>query len=306
MKTHLHLQAPSSQAPPSGSEWLQARPFSPPSAAPVAEVAPTPFAPAIQTKLTVGAASDPYEAEADHVADQVVQQLQILNTVAASPEPPPVQRKESLPDWFDDEDEELVQRQTLVQCDGILAGGIASNTLETSINQMRGGGQALDTTVRRQMEGAFGVDFSNVRIHTDSQANAMNQALYARAFTTGTDIFFRSGEYQPHQSAGQHLLAHELTHVVQQSGGTTMAQTMLLQPKLMVSAAPGGTVQRGIVKMLVNILGGVADQFLNPYIAKIPFVGPALAAIGSVDDAAGAAKGVIDSAAGAIKGAAGG
>jgi hypothetical protein len=85
------------------------------------------------------------------------------------------------------------------------------------------------------MESAFGTDFGGVRVHTDSSADSLNQALSARAFTTGQDIFFRQGEYSPGSSSGKELLAHELTHVVQQTGG--------IQAKLVVGA-PGDTYEQ--------------------------------------------------------------
>ncbi len=91
--------------------------------------------------------------------------------------------------------------------------------VERAIEQKRGGGQTLDSKVRVQMESAFGVNFSGVRVHTDSEAHTLNQVLSARAFTTGQDIFFSQGEYNPGSSSGKELLAHELTHVVQQTGG---------------------------------------------------------------------------------------
>ncbi|MBI5656238.1 MAG: DUF4157 domain-containing protein [Geobacter sp.] len=91
--------------------------------------------------------------------------------------------------------------------------------VETGIQTARGGGQALDGTVRSRMEPAFNADFSNVRVHTGGKADGLNRALSARAFTTGQDIFFKEGEYNPASSTGQELLAHELTHVVQQGGG---------------------------------------------------------------------------------------
>ena len=68
------------------------------------------------------------------------------------------------------------------------------------------------------MESAFGTDFSQVRIHTNSTAIQMNKELNAQAFTHGSDIYFNSGKYDPSSSSGQHLLAHELTHTVQQGG----------------------------------------------------------------------------------------
>jgi hypothetical protein len=88
--------------------------------------------------------------------------------------------------------------------------------IETAIEQKRGGGQHLDNSVRHQMEGSLGADLSGVRVHTDSQADSLNVSLNARAFTTGKDIFFSQGAYQPGSSSGRELIAHELTHVVQQ------------------------------------------------------------------------------------------
>ncbi len=87
------------------------------------------------------------------------------------------------------------------------------------INQSRGGGQPLDSAVQKQMSESMGHDFSGVRVHTSPEADALSQSLNAKAFTTGQDIFFKQGEYNPGASSGQELLAHELTHVVQQSSG---------------------------------------------------------------------------------------
>jgi hypothetical protein len=87
------------------------------------------------------------------------------------------------------------------------------------INQARGGGQSLDGAVQKQMGESIGHDFSGVRVHTSAESNELNQQLSARAFTTGQDIFFKSGEYNPGSGSGQELIAHELTHVVQQSSG---------------------------------------------------------------------------------------
>ncbi|HLO85888.1 MAG TPA: DUF4157 domain-containing protein, partial [Nostocaceae cyanobacterium] len=94
----------------------------------------------------------------------------------------------------------------------------ATANLEESINSAKGSGQELAPNVRKSMEGAFGADFSSVKVHTDSKSHELNQSIQARAFTTGQDIFFRQGEYNPDSHSGQHLLAHELTHVVQQNG----------------------------------------------------------------------------------------
>ena len=89
------------------------------------------------------------------------------------------------------------------------------------ISSARGGGKALDPGMQESMGQSTGHDFSGVRVHTSSEADALSKQLHARAFTTGQDIFFREGTYNPSSSAGKKLIAHELTHVVQQSGGGT-------------------------------------------------------------------------------------
>ena len=77
---------------------------------------------------------------------------------------------------------------------------------------------ALPDDIRTEMEGKFNADFSKVRVHTGDKAVVMTNMLKAQAFTHGFDIYFNAGKYQPNTSLGKHLLAHELTHVVQQKG----------------------------------------------------------------------------------------
>jgi hypothetical protein len=89
--------------------------------------------------------------------------------------------------------------------------------VERAIESSRGGGQSLDRGVQAQMGQALNTDLSGVRVHTDAGADGLNQSLSAKAFTTGSDIYFRQGEYNPGSSSGRELLAHELTHVVQQN-----------------------------------------------------------------------------------------
>jgi hypothetical protein len=90
---------------------------------------------------------------------------------------------------------------------------------ESRINSQRGGGQSLDEGVRENLEGSMGHDMSSVRVHTSPESDSLNKQLGAKAFTTGSDIFFGEGQYDPHSSSGQELIAHEATHVVQQSTG---------------------------------------------------------------------------------------
>lgn len=91
--------------------------------------------------------------------------------------------------------------------------------LAARIDRERGGGRALDSSTAARMSTALEHDFSDVRIHTDPAADTLNRSLSANAFTTGRDVFFREGKYDTHSDGGRELIAHELTHVVQQSAG---------------------------------------------------------------------------------------
>ncbi|MBP0020572.1 MAG: DUF4157 domain-containing protein [Cyanobacteria bacterium SBLK] len=118
----------------------------------------------------------------------------------------------------------------LVQKKETRGGGMASRELESSINSAKSSGQPLDANLQQSMGSAIGADFSEVKIHTDSQSDQLNRSLEARAFTTGNHIFFKKGEYNPANQGGQELIAHELTHVVQQN--THSIQTSLIQRDL--------------------------------------------------------------------------
>ncbi len=136
----------------------------------------------------------------------------------------PLQRQDELPE------EELMgkflQRQPMEEEEMLMEKPLqreetpgVSAAAEAAIEGARGSGDALPDDARNFLEPRFGQDFSDVRVHTGAEANDLNDAVQARAFTTGSDIFFRDGEYNPNSDAGKELLAHELTHVVQQGGG---------------------------------------------------------------------------------------
>ena len=110
----------------------------------------------------------------------------------------------------------FVQRSVNEKDASILEPRIADQ-LESQL--IRSNGRQLDRDVRTQMEPAFNEDFSDVRVHTDKSADYLSNQLHAKAFTVGKNIFFRDGHYHPNGSRGRELLAHELTHVVQQKGG---------------------------------------------------------------------------------------
>ncbi|MEM9514383.1 MAG: DUF4157 domain-containing protein [Actinomycetota bacterium] len=98
--------------------------------------------------------------------------------------------------------------------------GPLDQQIGAAIEARRGGGQPLADPVRADMEHHLGTDLAPVRIHDDAAADRLSRSVQAEAFTTGTDVFFRSDRYRPTSTDGRRLLAHELTHVVQQSTGS--------------------------------------------------------------------------------------
>jgi hypothetical protein len=113
---------------------------------------------------------------------------------------------------------------------GILPDGRAHPDVESAIAQTRGGGQRLDARSQETIGGALGDSLEDVRVHADDHAAALADSVSARAFTTGTDVYFAKGEYSPGSSDGQQLLAHELTHVVQQREAPSSGPLTVSQP----------------------------------------------------------------------------
>lgn len=209
----------------------------------------------VQAKLIVGPPHDRFEQEADRVAEQVMRSASagepILGTQeAAEVEPvrpfrgPGLERgrlqcapaitalrsQRVAPSGVG----ELVQRKCS-QCesdeelqrasrgDAEATPAVATVTQGT-IERLKPGGQPLDNSVRAFMETRFQRDFSAVRIHADAETTKVARSLNARAFTVGRNIFFDHDEFRPSSSAGKKLLAHELTHAVQQTGAVQTIQ----------------------------------------------------------------------------------
>lgn len=105
-----------------------------------------------------------------------------------------------------------------------LGGGPAPDGVDSALRRRRGKGKPLPVDVADAFGSRLGADLSSVRVHTDGEADQLSRAVDATAFTHGSDIYFTQGTYAPSTGAGQHLLAHELTHVVQQSGGAPVQQ----------------------------------------------------------------------------------
>jgi hypothetical protein len=150
------------------------------------------------------------------------------------------------------------------------AGGSAPSSVQSGIAATRGGGTTLPGHVSRDLGGKMGGDFSGVRIHDTSHAAKMNDSINARAFTIGNNIYFNKGEYNPNSQSGKFLLAHELTHTMQQG------------------ASP--EIQRYSW-----------DEFASDVAGGVDTVGEGLSdAAGAVGDAASAVGGAVSDAAGAV------
>ena len=208
----------------SAGKLLQTRPFPPPI---------SPSGEPLQAKLTIGEPNDKYEQEADRVAHDVVQRIHEngggndIHSPSGQPQTNPLfsNLMQPLQRAAMQEERDRLQKKSLADMQRFAEGaGTASAEVEQGINSARGGGQRLAPDLQTQMGQAMEADFSKVRVHTDARADMLNRSVGARAFTTGQDLFFKQGEYQPKSSEGQKLIAHELTHVVQQNGSEIQPQ----------------------------------------------------------------------------------
>jgi hypothetical protein len=161
------------------------------------------------------AEEEPQE-EAPAISKKEEEEKPEISKMAAEEEPqeeaPALSKKEQ------EEEKPTLQTKPLLMRKTQNGASVGTPALASQLSSSRGGGQTLPHQTNQEMSQAFGADFSQVRIHTDSRSEEMNQGLSARAFTHGSDIYFNRGEYNPGSTAGKTLLAHELTHVVQQNG----------------------------------------------------------------------------------------
>jgi len=189
--------------------------------------------PAIQTKLSISEPGDLYEQEADRVADQVMRMADPTLTKSSIDSTPThalsIQRK-----CATCEDEEELQRKPNDSHHETPSSG-----LDRVAATLRQGGRPLDLTTRGYFEPRFGTDFSAVRVHTNSQAVESARSVNAHAYTVGHDVVFNNGQYAPQSDSGKRLLAHELTHVVQQrSAPAESIQRMCPPPEQLGDVEP--------------------------------------------------------------------
>ncbi|MFN3254099.1 MAG: DUF4157 domain-containing protein [Ilumatobacter sp.] len=176
-----------------------------------------------QAKLAVGPVDDPYEREADLVADAVVRRFAGAAPVDAGDAEAATVASGSAPTSIS-----RVMRSSSTSSAAGAAGGELEPSIEGRIQRASGGGQPLDESTRGRFESAMGADFGGVKVHANSQ---LAPEIGAHAFTHGSDVHFAPGAYDPGSTAGQHLLAHELTHVVQQTGTAQRVQAKLWDAK---------------------------------------------------------------------------
>ena len=172
----------------------------------------------VQAKLTVNASGDAFEQEANRVAAQISSQVA-----------PGVQRKCACGGMRSSDGECGTCCAKRLSAQGVsvqrnAAGNLGESAAappSVSAALSSGGGRPLDAATRAYMEPRFGHDFRGVRAHTDTTASQSADAIHALAYTSGQDIMFQQGQYAPQTGEGRKLLAHELTHVVQQSNGAS-------------------------------------------------------------------------------------
>jgi hypothetical protein len=162
-----------------------------------------------QYKLTIGAANDPLEQEADHVADQVMRMSDPDLAVTGSM--PQVIRRCAA---CEDEEKAMLHRKADGSNDAEF-----EDASESVGNVLSSPGTPLDASAREYLEPRFGLDFSHIRVHTDERASESSRSVGALAYATGQHIVFAAGRYDPRSTPGRRLIAHELTHTIQQGGG---------------------------------------------------------------------------------------
>jgi hypothetical protein len=200
----------------------------------------------IQPKLTVNEPDDEYEREADSVADQV---MRMADPALVNAAPLAIQRTcacggsggESC-SCHDHDDETIHTKPAPTRASRApdMASALAA------ADRARGAGVPLSPAVRSYFEPRFAHDFSNVRVHADDSAATAARGIQARAYTLGQNVVFGAGEFAPDSDRGMRLLAHELTHVVQQSGGAAPAA---IAPKLIATPGATPTIQRDAARV---------------------------------------------------------
>ncbi|HBB30832.1 MAG TPA: hypothetical protein DDZ80_21870 [Cyanobacteria bacterium UBA8803] len=224
----------------------------------------------IQTKLTVGAPGDPYEQEADRVAAQVMSMSDSSPQVQRfEQEENPVQMwslVQSITPLVQRQEDESVQMRSQLQRAFEPGGNEASLDLESRLNASKGRGSSLAPSVRAFMEPRFGADFSAVRVHTGAEAVQMNRELGAQAFTHGSDVYFGALK----SPGNNELTAHELTHVVQQTGKNQSATIRTSPDTEQLNGGDTGNERQALLKNAADVIESEGGKAKFSYLAADP------------------------------------
>lgn len=220
--------------------------------------------PVLQTRLSVSKPAEPLEREADDTADKVMRMTEQQGQRASTGDPPAVQRATPTTEQptpvqraqtgADQPDVQRAVSEEKVQRFGEGTPTVAADA-QSEIQRATTGGQPLPSDVRSLMEPRLGADLGDVRVHADESAASLSNHLSARAFTYRNHVFFGRGQYQPGTTEGRHLLAHELTHTIQQGAtvqraGTTELQRATAQPPVTTTGSPPAIQRLGIQDVL--------------------------------------------------------
>ena len=216
---------------------------------------------------------DSYEQEADRLSEQVMR----------APEPQPHRTCPCGGGCPGCRAEKPGKEQTRLQTKRVQASDTEQDEVPPIVNEVsRSPGQPLEAATRDLMESRFGHDFSNVRIHTSAQADDAARSVKAIAYTTGENIVFRQGQYAPHAWAGQKLIAHELAHVIQQTGAGTPALQRHDESGEGREGGEAGPVGDFMCSMMPNswVVGAVRNFFWTMYPRALAHLDHYLAGIG--------------------------
>ncbi len=222
----------------------------------------------VQTKLKIGQPGDKYEHEADAVAEKVMQQgntdtlrmqpleeeeeLMQMQPMNEEEEELQMKSEESIQKFMfqkqSEEEEEPVQAKPLNSSQPVTP----TDHIYSRINSSRDSGSSMDKNTMSFMQNRFGTNFGDVKIHTGNTAVQLNEQFNAQAFTVGNDIFFNNGKYNPVSFSGKRLLAHELTHTIQQGGG--------IHPMIQKDGEEGAT---GSSTPLADLISGIVREQLT-------------------------------------------
>ena len=210
----------------------------------------------VRRSLTVGRADDPAERQADRMADAALRNL----------------------GSYDDAGMSTINRRAVD--DDPLGGTDVDPDVQRSIDAKRGGGRPLGDRETAAFSDSYGVDLSGVRVHTDSDADRLSRSLQADAFTTGSDVFFRRGMYEPGTARGDQLIGHELAHVATEAGGASRSIHRFMTPAAFADLTSEGWLtgksraQKAIEAMLaeyeaLKVNGQIPDSELGAATSKI-------------------------------------